>query len=121
MKTTANIAQIKARLSEYLSQVKGGSEVVITERGMPVARLVPLAPTRNGPRAKSGSSDRVRFLHLPGAAAPGRAKLKRGAGRFVLDALLAERNEGRSRARARSSKPSTRIQSPSSGGDAARM
>ena len=74
MKTTANIAQIKARLSEYLSQVKIGSEVVITERGMPVARLVPLAPTRNGPRAKSGSSDRVRFLHLPGAAAPGRAK-----------------------------------------------
>jgi prevent-host-death family protein len=44
MKQKANVAQLKARLSEYVRQVKSGAEVVITERGVPVARLVPLDP-----------------------------------------------------------------------------
>lgn len=44
MKNTASVAQMKAKLSEYLRQVKSGGEVVITERGIPVARLVPLEP-----------------------------------------------------------------------------
>ena len=36
----ANVAQLKARLSEYVRQVKGGGEVIITERGViePVTR-----------------------------------------------------------------------------------
>lgn len=44
MKQKANVAQLKSRLSEYVRQVKSGGEVVITERGVPVARLVPLDP-----------------------------------------------------------------------------
>lgn len=44
---TAGVAQLKARLSEYLEQVKAGEEVVVTERGKAVARLVPY--TRIGP------------------------------------------------------------------------
>lgn len=44
---TAGVAQLKARLSEYLDQVKAGEEVVVTERGKAVARLVPY--TRSGP------------------------------------------------------------------------
>jgi prevent-host-death family protein len=38
------VTQLKARRSEYLRQVKGGSEIVVTERGVPVARLAPLEP-----------------------------------------------------------------------------
>ncbi len=37
MKTTA-ITDLKARLSEYLNQVKAGTEILITDRGEPVAR-----------------------------------------------------------------------------------
>jgi len=40
---TAPVSQLKARLSEYLDQVKAGAEVVITDRGKTVARLVPVA------------------------------------------------------------------------------
>jgi prevent-host-death family protein len=39
---TAAVAELKARLSRYLKQVKAGEEVLVTERGAPVARLVPV-------------------------------------------------------------------------------
>ena len=42
METTA-VSELKARLSEYLSKVKAGSEVLITERGKVVARLSPVS------------------------------------------------------------------------------
>jgi prevent-host-death family protein len=33
--------ELKAKLSEYVSQAAGGHEVTVTDRGRPVARLVP--------------------------------------------------------------------------------
>ena len=45
MKVTA-VSQLKASLSEFLRRVKAGEEVIVTERGRPIARLVPVdAPT----------------------------------------------------------------------------
>jgi len=41
MKTTT-VTKLKASLSEYLRQVKQGRTLVITERGKPVGRLVPV-------------------------------------------------------------------------------
>jgi len=38
---TVGVRELKARLSEYLRQVKKGRTVVITEHGKPVGRLVP--------------------------------------------------------------------------------
>lgn len=43
--TTVGIRELKARLSAYVRQVKAGATVVITERGKPVARIVPLSPS----------------------------------------------------------------------------
>lgn len=37
------IASLKASLSEFLAGVKAGEEVIVTERGRPVARIVPYA------------------------------------------------------------------------------
>jgi prevent-host-death family protein len=37
-----SIGALKARLSEYLRQVVAGEAVVVTNRGQPVARLVPV-------------------------------------------------------------------------------
>jgi prevent-host-death family protein len=39
----AAVSELKAHLSEYLNQVKAGGEILITDRGKPVARLVPIA------------------------------------------------------------------------------
>ena len=41
---TAGVAEIKAHLSEYLAAVKAGEEVVVTERGVLIARITPLPP-----------------------------------------------------------------------------
>ena len=36
------IAELKARLSEYLARVQAGEELIVTDRSRPVARLVPV-------------------------------------------------------------------------------
>jgi len=41
---TVAVAKLKASLSRYLASVKRGEEVLVTERGKPVARIVPVAP-----------------------------------------------------------------------------
>lgn len=37
------VSKLKMSLSAYLRQVKDGEEVIITEHGRPIARLLPLA------------------------------------------------------------------------------
>ena len=39
---TAAVARLKAELSRYLRLVKSGEEILVTERRVPVARLVPI-------------------------------------------------------------------------------
>jgi len=39
------VAELKALLSETLAKVKAGEEVMVTEHGRPIARLVPLTAT----------------------------------------------------------------------------
>lgn len=94
MKRTTNVAQLKARLSEYLRTVKAGNELVITERGVPVARIVPLDDTER-------KSTRRARLARSGLLKPGRGRMPKwflappvGAPTGVVDALLAERREG---------------------------
>jgi prevent-host-death family protein len=62
---TATVSKLKATLSEYLRLVKRGEEVVITERGRPVARIVPIGP-------KVDRDERLRELVKRGLVRPGR-------------------------------------------------
>ena len=94
MKRTTSVVQLKARLSEYLRIVKAGHEVVITERGVPVARVVPLD------EAERKSTRRARLARA-GLLKAGRGKLPKwflqppaGKPSGALEALLAERREG---------------------------
>lgn len=93
---TAPVAKLKASLSDYLRLVKAGEEVIVTERGKPIARLSSLervaefpqhliAMERQG-RIKLGSGRLPRnFWKLP------RPKDPKG---LTLKALLEEREEG---------------------------
>ena len=40
---TASIAELKNRLSEYLSRVEQGEEIEVRKRNVPIARVVPIA------------------------------------------------------------------------------
>lgn len=48
----AKVSELKAGLSKYLARVKRGEQVLITERGKPVAKLVPLPPRPPGLEAE---------------------------------------------------------------------
>jgi prevent-host-death family protein len=94
---TAAVSELKARLSEYLNQVKAGMEVLITDRGKPVARLVPLS------RPKDLKESLVR-MEKEGLIRIGSGKLPKNFWRMhrpddsngmVLKALLNEREAGR--------------------------
>jgi len=39
------VTELRAHLSEWLDRVRGGEEVVVTDRGVPVARLLGLTST----------------------------------------------------------------------------
>ncbi|MBI2365275.1 MAG: type II toxin-antitoxin system prevent-host-death family antitoxin [Deltaproteobacteria bacterium] len=39
---TASVSKLKASLSEYLRRVRAGEEVLVTERGRPIAKLTPV-------------------------------------------------------------------------------
>lgn len=45
---SASVSQLKARLSEFLGAVKKGHDVLITDRGRPVGRIVPFSSRRKG-------------------------------------------------------------------------
>ena len=46
MTITVNIHAAKTQLSRLLEQVEEGEEIVIARAGKPIARIVPLVPTR---------------------------------------------------------------------------
>jgi prevent-host-death family protein len=73
MKRSVNIAKLKAQLSRYIRAVRGGQELVITDRDRPVARLVPYteAPRRalqvREPLRDPGELKNLHFPPVPGA------------------------------------------------------
>jgi prevent-host-death family protein len=95
---TAGVADLKARLASYLKLVKSGSEILVTDRGVPIAKLVPIDAARK-------RATRRQRLAAAGLLTLGKGPLPRailkppagdpGIGQGVLAALLAEREEGR--------------------------
>jgi prevent-host-death family protein len=95
---TAAVSKLKASLSEYLRGVKAGEELLVTDRGSPIARIVPI-------RNETGVHDEDLYsLERDGL-------LRRGVGQVpkefwdepvtaspsaqVVDALIEERRSGR--------------------------
>jgi len=93
---TTSVSALKARLSAFLEIVRRGEEVLVTDRGRPIARLAPVvgAPSIEGRRGELIRTGRMRapraklprdFLDRKRPADP------KGKG---LAALLAERESG---------------------------
>ena len=70
---TVSVAATKAHLSELLTRIESGEEIVITRRGKPVARLSPIRQAKKPisslqefrdqlPRQKIPASDVLRLL-----------------------------------------------------------
>jgi prevent-host-death family protein len=92
---TTGIAELKASLSEFLARVKAGEEVLITDRGRPVARIVPV-----GAHHSEGVEDLVRagVLRAPRRSADSavwKGPAPKDPSGSVRRELLAERRGGR--------------------------
>ena len=84
-------------MTSYLKRVKAGQEILITERGIPVAKLVPLQgeERRDSRRSRLSGAGLLRLGQgkVPKLLlSPPKGKLP---GKGVLQALLEERGEGR--------------------------
>jgi prevent-host-death family protein len=95
MKTTT-VSKLKASLSEYLRSVKAGEEILITERGRPIAKLTPAESSTLLP-------DHLVAMEKQGLIKLGSGKLPKGfwdlprpkdPKGLVLKAVLREREEG---------------------------
>jgi prevent-host-death family protein len=91
-----SVAELKAHLSHYLRIVRAGQDVIVTDRGVPVARLCPVGPVL--PDARTMALCRASLARPPRRALPAdfweRPRPADPEGR-ALAALLEERAEGR--------------------------
>jgi len=94
---SVNVAKLKDQLSKYLSFAKGGEEVVIRDRNLPVAKLVPFS-------AEGADDQEVALvasgkLRLPKAELDVEALLKIPTGTVegnkAIQTIVAEREEER--------------------------
>lgn len=81
MSTLVSVSELKAQLSEQLRQVREGETLIVTDRGIPVARITPVDPMERQEaelrqlmeagalRPGSGALDPA-FWELPAPAAP---------------------------------------------------
>jgi prevent-host-death family protein len=92
---SVNVAELKNRLSKYLTFVKNGEEVLIRDRNLPVAKLVPFSSDK-------GTEEELLLvaagkMRLPQAKVKVADLLKIPTGRVAssqgIQALLDERDE----------------------------
>lgn len=93
---TATVSKLKASLSAYLRRVKAGEEVLVIERGRPIAKLIPATGVET-------LSDYLRALEKQGLVKIGSGKLPRNFWQLprpndpkgkVFQAVLREREGG---------------------------
>jgi prevent-host-death family protein len=80
------VTELRAHLSDWLDRARGGSEVVITDRGVPVARLVGLGSTTTLERLTAeGVIGRAAAPRRPVAAGRSRPRPRRPVSDLVSD------------------------------------
>ena len=92
---TVNVAELKNQLSKYLALARSGEEIVIRDRNLPVAKIVPIA-------AEDASEEELQLvaagkMRLPEKPVDLEKTLKlptgRVHGRTITRALIEEREE----------------------------
>jgi prevent-host-death family protein len=99
---SVQISDLKNKFSGYLREVRKGEEIIVRDRNLPVAKIIPYVP--------DDPEEQERILVATGAMTPGRVRsekereefLKRFwampapkiPGRTAIQALLDEREEG---------------------------
>lgn len=95
---TATITEAKNGLSALIDRVRGGESVLILDRGVPVARLEPVAASSD-PTGRLRRLERAGIVRVGTSAPPLRLLRTRAPdlspGSSAVDTLLEERRSGR--------------------------
>lgn len=93
---SVNVAELKNKLSKYLTFAKGGEEIVIRDRNLPVAKLVPF--TSEDATEEELLLVAAGIMRLPKRSVKLEELLRiptgRVSGNEAVEALLEEREEG---------------------------
>ena len=94
----ATLTDTKNNLSALVDQVQHGETILILDRGRPVARLESVVGAEDDPEGRLARLERQGLLRRGSAPLPREvlmAKPPQAEGASVLEALLADRREGR--------------------------
>ena len=95
----AKVSELKASLSKYLARVKRGEQVVITERGRTIAKIIPIPPAEDDEMERLRELERRGIISIP--EHPGippeywTLPLPKDPDGLVLKGLLRDREEDR--------------------------
>lgn len=84
--------ELKIRLGSYLREVRAGATFVVTDRGTPIARLVPIATASGSEEAQLAQMQSLGFLTRDSAAGLGPAAPVTASGRSTTEILREERD-----------------------------
>lgn len=89
-RTEAGIRELKTHLSAYLRQVKAGGTVIITERGKPIGRIVPLTQST---KSQLEALNQAGLIAWSGEKLPPLAPVAQAKGDRMASDLLLENRE----------------------------
>ena len=93
-----SISEAKNTLSALVREIRGGATVVITDRGIPVAQLAPISPSKGVPPVAIELAQQGRLILPTKPPARNWRSLpfpKPTSGKSAVAALLDERSESR--------------------------
>lgn len=87
--SVVSIRELKSRLSHYLRLARAGESVVITDRGVPVGRLVPIEPDVQARLAALRAAGVVQWSGR--RLAPRRPTIRLAPGKTAADLIVEDR------------------------------
>jgi prevent-host-death family protein len=93
---TASVSQLKTHVSEYMGRVRSGEELLLTDRGRPFAKIVPLRRDEQPADDRMAQLERAGLVRLGKGSMPAdllAPRIQVQPGVSSLAALLAERAE----------------------------
>ena len=87
---TVGIRELKTRLGTYLQRVRAGGTVIITDRGKPVGRIIPV---KSSPEAQVRELAQAGLVLWSGGKLSHRAPVARTKGKITVADLLIEDRE----------------------------
>lgn len=87
------LREANIHFSKYIQMVKQGKEIIVTDRGTPIAAIRPILQGKASPEERIAEMEKQGLLKRPARKAFAFRKLIRVPGKPISQALMEERDE----------------------------